>query len=129
MPRGLLSNIICLVIIEIPFPTGDRTMSRMKIKRKTDEPKKTTPILPIALAIGALLVIAAGYYLATPRDQVDPNFVPEVTGAPRLKVDKESVDLGDIKFGKTVYASFKLTNVGDQILYLKNPSIDLIEGC
>jgi hypothetical protein len=104
-------------------------MSRMKIKKKTDEPKNT-PILSIALAIGALLIIAAGYYLVSPKDQIDPNFVPEVIGAPRLKVDKERVDLGDVKFGKTVYATFMLTNVGDKVLYLtENPSIELIEGC
>jgi hypothetical protein len=54
----------------------------------------------------------------------------EVTGQPRLKVDRESVDLGDVQLGQTVRTAFVLTNVGDQALRLTEaPYIEVLEGC
>jgi hypothetical protein len=55
---------------------------------------------------------------------------PEVAGAPRLKVDKESIDLGDRKVGQLVSASFEITNVGDQPLrFTEAPYIEVAAGC
>jgi hypothetical protein len=54
----------------------------------------------------------------------------EVNGAPSIKVDKEQVDLGDVKLGKTVEVTFKVTNVGDQTLrFQEQPYIEVVEGC
>jgi Lon protease-like protein len=54
----------------------------------------------------------------------------EVTGQPRLRVDREVVDLGEIRLGTTVEAAFVLTNVGDQPLRLTQaPYIEVVEGC
>ena len=59
-----------------------------------------------------------------------PASAPEVTGAARLKVDKESVDLGDRKVGQPVSVSFEITNVGDQPLrFTQLPYIEVKEGC
>ena len=59
-----------------------------------------------------------------------PAFTPEVTGAPKLKVDKESVNLGDRKVGQLVSASFEITNVGDQPLrFTEAPYIEVAAGC
>jgi hypothetical protein len=59
-----------------------------------------------------------------------PAFAPEVTGAPKLKVDKESVNLGDRKVGQLVSASFEITNVGDQPLrFTEAPYIEVAAGC
>jgi hypothetical protein len=45
-------------------------------------------------------------------------------------VDKEKVDLGEVKLGKTVEVSFELTNVGDQTLrFSEQPFIEVKEGC
>ena len=59
-----------------------------------------------------------------------PAFTPEVTGAPKLKVDKESVNLGDRKVGQLVSTSFEITNVGDQPLrFTEAPYIEVAAGC
>jgi hypothetical protein len=91
--------------------------------------KKKTPILPILLALGGLLLIAAAAFSLT-RSKADPNFKPVVTGSPSLKADQEKVDLGDVPLGKTVQASFVLTNVGDKPLsFTEEPYIEVLEGC
>ncbi len=55
---------------------------------------------------------------------------PEVVGAAALKPDKEKIDLGDVRLGNTVSASFKLTNAGDKPLrFMKQPYIQVVEGC
>jgi hypothetical protein len=52
------------------------------------------------------------------------------TGAPRLKVDKQSVDLGDVPLGQTVAVAFELTNSGEGPLrFLEAPYIEVVEGC
>ncbi|HEY3341235.1 MAG TPA: hypothetical protein VGK81_04415 [Anaerolineae bacterium] len=59
-----------------------------------------------------------------------PKVTPEVTGAPKLKVDREVIDLGDIKLGNTTQATFVLTNISDQPLKITDPPyIEVLEGC
>jgi anaerobic glycerol-3-phosphate dehydrogenase len=54
----------------------------------------------------------------------------EVTGQPRLKVDREGVDLGDVPLGQAVRTAFVLTNVGDRPLRLTDPPyVEVVEGC
>src|SRR5512147_1889087 len=49
----------------------------------------------------------------------------EVHGSASLKADQEQIDLGDVKLGQTVQASFRLTNVGDQPLrFSEQPFIE-----
>ncbi len=56
--------------------------------------------------------------------------VGQTFGSGRLRVDKELVDLGDVRLGHTVDASFVLTNVGDSPLrFLEDPYIEVVEGC
>jgi hypothetical protein len=59
-----------------------------------------------------------------------PASTPEVNGAPKLKVDRESIDLGDRKVGQLVNVSFEITNVGDQPLRITEPPyIEVAAGC
>jgi hypothetical protein len=84
--------------------------------------------LPILIALGGLLLVAVAFLAL--RDKPAPEAAIEVTGAPSLKVDKEKVDLGDVKLNQTVQVSFQLTNVGDQTLrFTKDPFIEVVEGC
>lgn len=54
----------------------------------------------------------------------------EVSGAPALKVDKQFVDLGDVKFEEVVDVTFEITNVGDRPLkFAKQPYVEVLEGC
>jgi hypothetical protein len=78
--------------------------------------------LPILIALGGLLLVALAFLAL--REKPAPGAAIEVTGAPSLKVDKEEVNLGDMKFNQPVQVSFQLTNVGDQTLrFTKDPYI------
>ena len=84
---------------------------------------------PLLLLVGGglLLVVGAIFALNRPSQPIAPI---EVTGAPSLKVDREEVNLGDVKLGRTVEVSFQLTNVGDQTLrFSEAPYIEINQGC
>ena len=51
-------------------------------------------------------------------------------GTPRLKVDKQTVDLGEVALGRTVSVAFELTNSGDGPLHFQEaPYVEVVEGC
>ncbi len=59
-----------------------------------------------------------------------PEGVLEQKGSPRLTVDIEEINLGDIPVGQSVQAAFRLTNNGTQALkFSEAPYIDVREGC
>lgn len=91
--------------------------------------RKKNPLLPIMLALGGVLLIL-GVYFAFRGSNPSSRAAIEVIGAPSLRVDKEQVDLGDVRLGQTVSASFQLTNVGDKTLrFTRQPYIEVLEGC
>ena len=56
--------------------------------------------------------------------------IPVVTGAPRVVVDQELVDYGEVKFDTSIETVFRVRNVGDQPLkILGEPQVELVEGC
>lgn len=84
------------------------------------------PIVLLVVA-AALMVLAATVVIARP---IQPTAAIEVSGSPRLRVDRERVDLGVVKLGQTVQVDFKLTNVGDQPLtFTEPPYVEVVEGC
>ncbi len=59
-----------------------------------------------------------------------PKASVEVKGAPRLKVEKDTIDHGDLKLGNPVRDDIRVTNVGDQPLrFSEAPYIEVKEGC
>jgi hypothetical protein len=111
---------------------GGQTMTRKGMKKKRYKKKTnrnlSTTIITL-MALSTLLLVTAGYLLLSKSD-VDPNYLPEVTGRPSLKVEKEELDFGDVPLNETVYAAFKLTNVGDKTLkFTGTPYIELKDGC
>ena len=85
--------------------------------------------LPLMLLLGGglLLVVGAAYAFFKPSQ---PKADIEVIGAPRLNVNNELVNLGDVKLDRTVEASFLVTNTGDQTLrFTDAPYIEVLEGC
>lgn len=103
-------------------------MSQHKNKKhlRHHRKKKTWPMIML-LAGGLLLVVAAFSLFKQPSE---PKVDIEVSGAPSLKVDQETVNLGDVKLGQTVQVKFKLMNVGDQTLrFSKAPYIEVMAGC
>jgi len=88
--------------------------------------KQLWPII-LLLAGGVLLVVGAVSVLNKPSQ---PKAAVEVSGSPSLKVDKQKVDLGNVKLGKTVEVKFQIMNVGDQTLrFSKAPYVEVLEGC
>ncbi len=95
-------------------------------KRRSRQSKKNK--LPLFLALGGvvLLIVAAFSLFRKPSTP----YVAEVNGNPSLQVDKEKVDLGDVKLGNTVQVSFELKNVGDRpLVFSKTPFVEVKEGC
>lgn len=85
--------------------------------------------IPILLGLGglALLVLAV---MALRGNGRGTKAAIEVKGAPSIKVDKEQVDLGDVKLNRPVEVTFQVTNVGDQTLrFEEQPYIEVVEGC
>lgn len=90
----------------------------------------TLPV-PLLLVVGGVVLIAGALFTLWKSGQPDTSKVPiEVNGSPRLKVDTETVDLGDVPLNKPVTVSFQLTNVGDKTLrFSEKPYIEVLEGC
>ena len=80
--------------------------------------------------IGGIILVGLAFIFLRGRTAPQSLAAIEVQGAPSLKVDQEQVDLGDVKLGQLVQASFRLTNVGDQPLrFSEPPYIEVVEGC
>lgn len=99
---------------------------RTTIKPKT-KPKRN--LLPLWLALGGLgFVLFAAWALWSSNAPTKSGI--EVNGAPRLKVDKETIDHGDVKLGTPVRDDIRVTNTGDQPLrFIETPYIEVLEGC
>lgn len=88
--------------------------------------------LPFLLAGGALLLIVLGVvFLARPGGPSAATGSPaQVTGKPRLAVDRQQIDFGKLPLDKTVKATFQVSNVGDQPLQiLSEPVVEVKQGC
>ena len=89
----------------------------------------------VVLALATVVVFSPGPTGDNSRSGPDtaPVFgrsTPEAGENPRLRVDRESIDLGDVKLGTMVEAAFVLTNTGGQTLRLSEPPyIEVVEGC
>lgn len=86
---------------------------------------------PLFVIAGGVLVLGVALVLVWQNLGGAQSGAPiEVQGAPRLKVDREVVDFGDVQLGEWVTAEFQLTNVGDQPLrFSERPYVELVEGC
>jgi HYDIN/CFA65/VesB-like, Ig-like domain len=99
-----------------------KTRKQFRLRKQ----RKLWPLF-ISIGIGLMLIFTAILAFNKPRQ---PAVDIEVKGSPGLKVDKEKVDLGDVKLGQSVKVSFRLTNVGDQTLrFTQTPYIEVLEGC
>lgn len=100
-----------------------------KGKRFGRKSKRTQYPWLFPLIVGMVL-IGLAFLVLRGKPAAQPLAAIEVQGAASLKVDQEQVDLGDVKLGRTVQVSFRLTNVGDQPLrFSEQPYIDVVKGC
>jgi len=97
-------------------------------RKQRSAQRRISPLLILAgiaaLALAAFAVLSAG---GQPQTQ---SVAIETRGAPKLKVDFESIDLGNLPLGTTTRATFRVSNAGDQPLRLaKAPWVEVLEGC
>ncbi len=98
--------------------------------RLVSPPKRNS--LPIYLTGGALLVIILGVVLLSNlgRGASGAGSSAQVTGQPKLALDREQINFGKVPLDKAVQATFKLSNVGDQPLQILNqPVVEVKQGC
>lgn len=86
------------------------------------------------LVIGSVLIVLGGLALllrgSGEEEGIDPNFTPDVSGAPALEVEQENLDFGDVRLGETVEAVFRIKNMGDQPLRIgESPQVEVLDGC
>ncbi len=97
-----------------------------KLKPKA-APRKSLAPLWISLA-GLVLVLLAGFALWSNNQQVKANV--QVKGEPRIKVEQDIIDHGDVKLMSTIQDNIRVTNIGDQPLrFSEAPYIKVLEGC
>jgi hypothetical protein len=110
-----------------------RTKRRAAARRQSVSLGPLLIVLGGALAIGlaAILIASSGQPpIATIGGQATAPAAIEVNGAPSLQVDRDQVDLGNVRLGETVSVSFELANTGDQPLYFTGkPYVEVVEGC
>jgi hypothetical protein len=102
----------------------------LKKNNKPQQGKKSKKSFPVwGIAILIFMFLGAAYPLI--KTIRDSRVTIEVFGSPKIKVDQEYLDYGDVKNGGTPIRSLiQVSNVGDQTLNFKEaPYIELLEGC
>jgi hypothetical protein len=93
-------------------------MTKKQRRQQTQLPK---PVL--ALIIGGILLVAVALFFPFGGGG-------DGGGTPKLAVDQEKIDYGDVKFGVKKTFAIKVTNTGDGVLRFKEkPYIQILEGC
>jgi len=94
---------------------------RPKDKRQTR--KKTFPWGKVVL--GAILVIAAAFYFAN-----RSGLSKHGSGPPKIAVDHQKIDYGDVRFGTNKSFAIEVTNVGGAVLrFSREPYLEVLAGC
>jgi hypothetical protein len=80
---------------------------------------------------GAVLLLGALVFAATAANRTAAaNRPPAASGAPKLVVDQEQIDFGEVAMNKPVTATFKITNEGQGPLqFTQAPYVEVLEGC
>lgn len=96
---------------------------RTKYGRSKSKSSRKPIILMIVGAVVLLIALVFAF--------LQPQLTPGTSGGnPKLKADKELVDLGDQSLGSTAKVTFQLSNTGDGIIrFSKEPYIEVKEGC
>lgn len=109
-------------------------VSTSKRKQRSRQRTPFTSLLPpgqllLVLAAVAVVLVGGVLWLAS-RANPASDFVPEVSGAPRVAVAQEVVNYGDVRLNTPLEAVFRVRNVGDQPLYIQGePQVELVQGC
>lgn len=102
----------------------------MSRKIHKPRPKQALSIPTILLVVGGvLLLVAAVFAWSRAKNSADLSKV-EVEGQPKLTIDQEVIDYGEVKLGTPLTFQLTVTNVGDEVLrFTEEPFIEVAEGC
>lgn len=105
-----------------------KTATRKRAARRKERQRNLTPIVVVG---SILILVATGLLLVMNRSDAGQPAVPvTVSGSPRLQVDRDLIDFGEVPVGRMVKASFVLSNTGDQALTISHPPVpEVLEGC
>jgi len=102
-------------------------LGRYKTKLSPRKIKKKIPIWLVLVGTGLIMVATFAFIINVSR----PKAEIEVIGVPKIKVEQESYDYGNVKLGAApIRTVVRVTNVGDQPLIFKEaPYLEVLEGC
>ncbi len=101
--------------------TQTRAAERVRARQHAERRDALTRTLPFVIGAAIVLFIVIAVSLV---------FNQTATGAPRVQVDREKIDLGNRIFDQPVRATFIVKNVGDGALKLETPQVaTVLEGC
>lgn len=103
-------------------------MSKRSTARSHQSTRRHNLWLPLVI-VGSILVITVAALLFTQPEPSQPGVPVEVSGSPRLSLDRKAIDFGDVPVNQMVRASFTLSNVGDESLrFSYSPIAQVVEG-
>ena len=95
----------------------------MNKRKQRQQQKPSTPLIALIVA-GVLLVAVAFLFALGVFGGADGG------GMPKLSVDQQKIDYGDVHLGESKSFAIKITNTGDGLLRFKEqPYIEVLEGC
>lgn len=105
--------------------------SRRRSSQKAADAQSSKTLVMAIAAVGLMIIAAAVVMLLQGGGDSTDDFVPEVSGAPRLAVLSDTlIDHGDLQPNQFVDSVFRVKNVGDQPLTLAcDDRVQLLEGC
>jgi len=85
-------------------------------------------LTPLWIALAGLGLILFAFWTFWSSRQLNSNL--EVAGQPKLRVDQELINYGDVRLGTTIRSEITLTNTGDQpLVFKRKPYVEVREGC
>jgi paraquat-inducible protein B len=98
--------------------------------KKKRSRSNSSPGIWVVTILGGILLIVAALVAFGNSGSKGPKVPVTVNGQPSIKVDKEKVDLGDMKFNALANVSFTIANEGDETLrIIQEPHVEVVEGC
>jgi len=105
----------------------ERKRAGSSVKGKKPQPRRRRWLLPGVLSVSLLVGLTAWLLWPNRSPLAD---APTYEGGPRLLVDRQEIDFGQVRFDKFVQARFRLKNVGDRALQIATgPRVEAVEGC
>lgn len=105
-------------------------MTAHRSKKTQARRRRSAPRFPVWFILAGAAALTVGLVLALIAPGREPDFTPQVSGAPALAVDQEWIDYGDVRLGTTVTTEIRVSNVGSEVLrFQKPPYVEVKEGC